>query len=175
VQWAVVVACVLTDGVQPVAVWCHGDAKSLRQHRWQPRCWSCRRRRCRAGRKSRIRHRCLWAGKILTWPDCTVALTIAARNVTNIDHCSKCLVFSARPVSLSYDRGLPVLALSPPVDIILAMMIVWNKRGNYQNGSVLWMTVVHSDTHTHEQFLKLTVGLSLVFVHLFSTLCVFLV
>jgi len=34
-----------------------------------------------------------------------------------------------------------------------------NKRDDYQNCAVLCMTVVHSDTHTHEQFLKLTVGL----------------
>jgi len=35
------------------------------------------------------------------------------------------------------------------------------------------MTVVHSDTHTRERFLKLSVGLGLVFVHLFrfSILC----
>jgi len=38
------------------------------------------------------------------------------------------------------------------------------------------MTVVHSDTHTYEQFLKMSVGLGLglVFVHLFkfSFLCI---
>jgi len=36
------------------------------------------------------------------------------------------------------------------------------------------MTVVHNDTHAHEQFLKLSVGLGLVFVRLFrfSILCV---
>jgi len=42
---------------------------------------------------------------------------------------------------------------------------------------VLCMTVVHSDTHTYEQFLKMSVGLGLglVFVHLFkfSFLCIF--
>ena len=36
------------------------------------------------------------------------------------------------------------------------------------------MTVVHNDTHAHEQFLKLSAGLGLVFVRLlrFSILCV---
>jgi len=43
--------------------------------------------------------------------------------------------------------------------------------------AVLCTTVVHNDTHTHEQFLKMTagLGLGLVFVRLFrfSILCVF--
>ena len=43
---------------------------------------------------------------------------------------------------------------------------------------MLHTTVVHNDTHTHEQFLKMSVGfgLGLFFVRLFtfSVLCVFL-
>jgi len=40
---------------------------------------------------------------------------------------------------------------------------------------VLCTTVVYDDMHTHEQFLKMSVGLGLVFMHLlrFSILCVF--
>jgi len=43
--------------------------------------------------------------------------------------------------------------------------------------AVLCTTVVHNDMHTREQFLKISVGLGLVIVHLFrfSILCVFLV
>jgi len=54
-------------------------------------------------------------------------------------------------------------------------MIVWRMRENYHNCSVLCMTGVHNDTHTLEQFLKMIVGLHVVFVHLFrfSILCVF--
>ena len=70
--------------------------------------------------------------------------------------------------------------LSPPVDIIWAMMIVWRIRGKLSElfCAVACTTVVHNDMHTHEQFLKMNVGfgLGLVFVHLFrfSILCVFL-
>ena len=36
------------------------------------------------------------------------------------------------------------------------------------------MTIVHNDTYTHEQFLKMSAGLCLVFVHLFRfSICVF--
>jgi len=58
-------------------------------------------------------------------------------------------------------------------------MIVWRIRGKIIKlfCAVLCMFVVHNDMHTHEQFLKLTVGLSLglVFVLLFrfSISCVF--
>ena len=63
-------------------------------------------------------------------------------------------------------------SLSPPVDIIWAMMIVWRIRGKLSElfCAVLCTTVVHSDNaHTYEQFLKMSValGLGLVFVHLF--------
>ena len=40
-------------------------------------------------------------------------------------------------------------------------------------GAVLCMTVVHNDMYIHEQFLKMSIGLGLDFVHLFrfSILC----
>jgi len=49
-----------------------------------------------------------------------------------------------------------------------------DKRENYQNSSLLCMTVMHNDAHTYEQFLDM-LALGLVFAHLFrfSILCVF--
>jgi len=58
-------------------------------------------------------------------------------------------------------------------------MIVWGIRGKLSElcCTGLCTTVVHSDTRTYEQFLKMSVGLGLglVFVSLltFSILCVF--
>jgi len=50
-------------------------------------------------------------------------------------------------------------------------VIVWRVRRKIIRTkvfcAVLCMTVVHSDMHTREQFLKMNVGLGLVFVHLF--------
>ena len=58
------------------------------------------------------------------------------------------------------------------------MMVVWRITRKII-GTVLCMTVVRNDMHTltHEQFLKMSAGLGLVLVHLFtfSILCVFLV
>jgi len=58
------------------------------------------------------------------------------------------------------------------------MMVVWRMTGKIIR-TVLCMTVVHSDMHTHtyEQFLKMSASLGLVLVHLFrfSILFVFLV
>jgi len=63
---------------------------------------------------------------------------------------------------------------SPPVHHLCYDDCLEGKSDNYPNCSVL-CRVRH--LCTHEQFLKLGVGLGLVFVHLFrfSTLCVFLV
>jgi len=48
-------------------------------------------------------------------------------------------------------------------------MIVWRIRGKLLRlfSAMLCMTVVHNDVHTHEQFLNMSVGLGLIFVHLF--------
>ena len=58
-------------------------------------------------------------------------------------------------------------------------MIVWRIRGKLSElfCAVLCTTVVHNDMHTYEQFLKMSVGLGLVFARLFrfSILCLFLV
>ena len=59
----------------------------------------------------------------------------------------------------------------PPSDVIWGMMIVWRIRGKIIRTVLcymLCMTVVHSDMHTYEQFLKMSVGLGLdlFFVHL---------
>jgi len=60
------------------------------------------------------------------------------------------------------------------------MMIVWRTTGNIIR-TVLCSAVLYirqySDTYTHEQFLKMSVGFGLVFLRLFkfSILCVFLV
>ena len=45
-----------------------------------------------------------------------------------------------------------------------------DKKEDYQNCSVLSMAVVHNNMHTHDQFLKLSVGLNLglVFASLFN-------
>jgi len=46
---------------------------------------------------------------------------------------------------------------SAPVDLIWTMNVVWRLRGKSIR-TVLCTTVVHSDTHTHEQCLEMTVG-----------------
>jgi len=57
------------------------------------------------------------------------------------------------------------------VRVIRAMMVVWRIRGKLSElfCAVFCTSVVHNDTHTHEQLLKLTAGLSfgLVYVRLF--------
>ena len=58
---------------------------------------------------------------------------------------------------------------SPPVNIVWAVMILWRISGKLSElfCAELCMTVVHNDTHTREQFLKMSVGLGLGLVCVF--------